>query len=157
MDISEVYAKMSRGAWGDDESYVPQVGDYAIRYTETSNRVGLVSMNRDQGVEHLYWHTLDEEDGLRLDAHPISILTRLIPLYRQDQLQEMYQLTTTAHLIAAFNIWLKDAPVDMYLWGSMEQLWLAFVMKEKHGKVWNGEEWDAVLETRKTPRTIPPD
>ncbi len=24
---------------------------------------------------------------------------------------------------------------------SMEQLWLAFVMKEKHNKVWNGEEW----------------
>ena len=24
---------------------------------------------------------------------------------------------------------------------SMEQLWLAFVMKEKYGKVWNGEDW----------------
>lgn len=24
---------------------------------------------------------------------------------------------------------------------SMEQLWLAFVMKEKHNKVWNGEKW----------------
>ena len=24
---------------------------------------------------------------------------------------------------------------------SMEQLWLAFYMWEKHGKVWNGEEW----------------
>ncbi|KKN39677.1 hypothetical protein LCGC14_0741120 [marine sediment metagenome] len=56
MDTSEVYAKMSREAWGDDESYVPQVGDYAIRYIETStNRVGLVSMNRDQGKEQLYW------------------------------------------------------------------------------------------------------
>ncbi len=86
---------------------------------------------------------------------PYKPTTTWLP--RQDQLQEMYQLTTTAHLIAAFNIWLKDAPVDMYLWGAMEQLWLAFVMKEKHGKVWNGEEWDAVLETRKTPRTIPPD
>ena len=26
----------------------------------------------------------------------------------------------------------------------MEQLWLAFVMKEKFGKVWNGEDWDFV-------------
>jgi len=25
---------------------------------------------------------------------------------------------------------------------SMEQLWLAFVMKEKYGKVWNGEDWE---------------
>lgn len=24
---------------------------------------------------------------------------------------------------------------------SMEQLWLAFVMKEKHNKAWNGEDW----------------
>ena len=24
---------------------------------------------------------------------------------------------------------------------SMEQLWLAFVMKEKHGKVWDGDKW----------------
>ena len=24
---------------------------------------------------------------------------------------------------------------------SMEQLWMAFVMKEKYGKTWNGEEW----------------
>lgn len=24
---------------------------------------------------------------------------------------------------------------------SMEQLWLAFYMKEKHGKVWSGTEW----------------
>ncbi len=27
---------------------------------------------------------------------------------------------------------------------SMEQLWLAFVMKEKHNKVWNGEQWEEV-------------
>ena len=25
---------------------------------------------------------------------------------------------------------------------SAEQLWLAFVMKEKYGKVWNGETWE---------------
>ena len=24
---------------------------------------------------------------------------------------------------------------------SMEQLWFAFVMKEKYGKVWDGESW----------------
>jgi hypothetical protein len=24
---------------------------------------------------------------------------------------------------------------------SWEQLWLAFVMKEKYNKVWNGEDW----------------
>ncbi len=27
---------------------------------------------------------------------------------------------------------------------SMEQLWLAFVMKEKHGKTWDGNQWELV-------------
>jgi len=26
-------------------------------------------------------------------------------------------------------------------WKSMEQLWLAFVMKEKYGKTWSGKDW----------------
>jgi hypothetical protein len=25
---------------------------------------------------------------------------------------------------------------------SMEQIWLAFIMKEKNGKIWNGEDWE---------------
>ncbi len=30
---------------------------------------------------------------------------------------------------------------DVEQFTSMEQLWLAFVMKEKYGKTWNGKEW----------------
>lgn len=30
---------------------------------------------------------------------------------------------------------------DRLFYASMEQLWLAFVMKEKFNKVWDGEEW----------------
>ncbi|KKM64603.1 hypothetical protein LCGC14_1499780 [marine sediment metagenome] len=143
MDTSETYARMSREAWEDDESYVPQVGDYAIRYIETSNRVGLVSMNRDQGQEHLYWHTLDEEDGLTL-REPQTSLSRLIPLCRQDQLQEM--VIGNAHTYG----WSLEQTVEqfyIYVAGhvgeftSMEQLWLSFVKKEKHGQVWDGEDW----------------
>lgn len=80
---------------------------------------------------------------------------------RQDQLQEIYK-------IKAYN---KDDPIgdllgDLVYWiehesdggfghsedgyafyfensqlKSMEQLWLAFVMKENYNKVWDGEEW----------------
>ncbi len=153
MDTSGTYARMSREAWGDDESYVPQVGDYAIRYIETSNRVGLVSMNRDQGVEHLYWHTLDEEDGLTL-REPQTSLTRLIPLYRQDQLQEMvetdqrwgisvqYSVNRAYALVGMLKWWLHETPMDVWKgFTSLEQLWLAFVKKELHSKTWNGEDW----------------
>ena len=159
MDTTEVYARMSREAWGDDESYVPQVGDYAIRYIETSNRVGLVSMNRDQGIEHLYWHTLDEEDGLTL-REPQTSLSRLIPLYRQDQLQEMVfagdvplihdlweghprKWIVRVGVFSGFVRWVKGIADPLYpeQFTSMEQLWLAFVKKEKHGQVWDGEDW----------------
>lgn len=60
----------------------------------------------------------------------------------QDQLQEM---------IGDFQV-IRNAMDTLYLsenfdrdywlsFDSYEQLWLAFVMKEKYGKAWNGEEW----------------
>jgi len=70
-------------------------------------------------------------------------------LPRQDQLQEMvgnspynniqnamWSILDNLHKYAFTpNIFNEFIPT------SMEQLWLAFVMKEKYGKVWNGEEW----------------
>ena len=73
----------------------------------------------------------------------------LVWLPRQDQLQEMV-LSDPEHpeydnwewRLKRFKMWHSAK-----IWGtnhpfaSMEQLWLAFVMKEKYGKVWNGKEW----------------
>ena len=36
----------------------------------------------------------------------------------------------------------SDGAISDEFFDSMEQLWLAFVMKKKYGKVWNGEEWE---------------
>ncbi|TES89947.1 MAG: hypothetical protein E3J87_11075 [Candidatus Cloacimonadota bacterium] len=33
-------------------------------------------------------------------------------------------------------------PHESYPFTSMEQLWLAFYMWEKHEKTWDGEKWD---------------
>ena len=75
----------------------------------------------------------------------------IIWLPRQDQLQEMVVKgrTPTKAIMD-----LEDAFHDYFCWDdgwipsqyacsftSMEQLWLAFVMKEKYNKMWNGEEW----------------
>ncbi len=66
-------------------------------------------------------------------------------LERQDQLQEMLGYSTNS-LIHEFYDWVTTAPMihesmadQMRL--SLEQLWLAFVMKEKFGKTWDGERW----------------
>ena len=80
-------------------------------------------------------------------------------LPHQDQLQEMLEeVVNKSHFIFRFNDFLHASylPVthlNAYVWFlnlvdldadetvSMEQLWLAFVMKEKHNKVWTGEGW----------------
>lgn len=61
-------------------------------------------------------------------------------LPRQDQLQEIlkYQL---GGMIMLFHEWIEKSVFPDNTHDSMEQLWLAFVMKELHNKVWNGEEW----------------
>ena len=68
-------------------------------------------------------------------------------LPRQDQLQEMYlnsmpdgTYTKIFTLVEAFYGHFEQYGYPSYAF-SMEQLWLAFVMKEKYGKIWDGEDW----------------
>ena len=37
---------------------------------------------------------------------------------------------------------LEDWTLAEIVFGTWEQLWLAFVMHEKHNKHWNGNEWE---------------
>ena len=69
-------------------------------------------------------------------------------LPRQDQLQEMIEAESLFVLLHKFRMFVShdDVLIDgwspvMYQFNSMEQLWLAFVMKEKYNKVWNEENW----------------
>ena len=74
----------------------------------------------------------------------------------QDQLQEMVReggIPQKGRLVYRFYGWLQslvveeDDPNDNYFsnpnlkYESLEQLWLAFVMKEKYNKTWDGESW----------------
>lgn len=81
-------------------------------------------------------------------------------LPRQDQLQDMLnpkgtQQYTALYLTQIFSKFIecetknRDVQKSKYFgrilttrarW-SMEQLWLAFVMKEKYNKIWDGEAW----------------
>ena len=86
-------------------------------------------------------------------------LTPFIWLPRQDQLQEMLGAASTARLWLAFSEFMNPPPpvigknwrgkekyselswCPTVFFSTWEQLWLAFVMKKKHNKVWNGERW----------------
>ncbi len=71
---------------------------------------------------------------------------------RQDQLQEMTESTfeyvhpdtnrpSVWSVLTVFWKWsLEEYSHDSEI-TSMEQLWFAFVMKEKFNKTWNGSEW----------------
>lgn len=82
-----------------------------------------------------------------MKAHPESFKSFDRTKNVQDQLQEMV-LGKWLHINVAFNgadIYsaYKDG-VSLGDFSTWEQLWLAFVMKEKFGKVWSNDKWEGV-------------
>jgi len=76
-------------------------------------------------------------------------LDTAIWLPRQDQLQEMvmdkFKGSSLYSMIDEFDWFCSESGLVFTDYAeqftSMEQLWLAFVMKEKYNKTWNGEDW----------------
>ena len=71
----------------------------------------------------------------------------VIWLPHQSQLQDMIaKREDVQHLLLYFynEVGALFNEKDKYWlqFKSMEQLWLAFVMKEKYNKIWNGKEWE---------------
>ena len=134
MDTSETYIKMcekaeeiqeqarTNGIEYGDYIYVTATNDF-VRYT------GEVELVRgEKGYKYA----------------PFGVI--FIP--RQDQLQEM--VGDWEKQIEILDDWLGNAYDPPSFKGnywcinnltSMEQLWLAFVMKEKYNKVWTNNEW----------------
>ena len=71
-----------------------------------------------------------------------------IRVYRQDQLQQMLGKETQLGVIGLEDtsdtdeVFSLDWPAR-FIRGelSWEQIWLAFVMRKRHDKIWNGHEW----------------
>ena len=141
MDTSETYIKMCEKAKEVQASRVIANGDFEVRF---KHKRGQVEVHHHREITAHYC----PEDHIWLP--------------RQDQLQEIYGrcaademgLRDISHSIImasflAFSVWLneryEEAPYvcnPTNAFDSGEQLWLAFVMKEKYGKVWDGENWE---------------
>ncbi|KKL53874.1 hypothetical protein LCGC14_2271070 [marine sediment metagenome] len=162
MDTSETYIKMCD---------CPEIQDQAFWNQEDLITTRLIIPLADDSETRLTGLLLQFDGKLAGSMSTEPFPLRYIWLPRQDQLQEMlledesywryqrYQ-SDARYLdiiddIRAFFHGKCGQGADLIL--SLEQLWLAFVMRMEHSKVWNGEEWDAVHTTRKTPRTISPD
>ena len=61
---------------------------------------------------------------------------------RQDQLQELTGIKSIPTLLSQFNEFVVENVeyVTQFI-DSCEKLWLAFIMKKRYNKVWNGGEW----------------
>ncbi len=80
------------------------------------------------------------------DASSYGLGIGTIWLPRQDQLQEMLDKGTIWSNSLKFEYFLREEgsyniKAYPYQFSTWEQLWLAFVMKEKHNKTWNGSDW----------------
>ena len=127
MDTTKTYILMCEKAVEVQELWEVLDGDFFYRDDSFSI------------VSHLNWKYLNQQKRLRF--------LRYIWLPRQDQLQGMikdrYKVNygiDLYHLIKCFQIFQVKHTGGLGL-TSMEQLWLAFVMKEKFNKTWNGSEW----------------
>lgn len=93
------------------------------------------------------WNEIIKTMGGHFVDHFLEARECFVFLPRQDQIQGM--MTTIS------KFWKNIPPFfyneRLFFWNrqhkiqgdktSMEQLWLAFYMYEKHGKVWSGKEW----------------
>ena len=138
---------------GNGETYIKMCDCPEIQSTHT------------WGDGDFYWWSLDKQIHISYTARYDDYIVqspeawdsigdrRVIWLPRQDQIQEMlhgYFLEVgcwegSIILQAVFSGWIRDNGGYLIKSGlnkaSMEQLWLAFLMKEKYSKTWSGKEW----------------
>ena len=99
---------------------------------------------------HAYWkqgdyyaNAMTGKVTVASGKNPIS--SKMVWLPTQAQLQVMLELwrycgnEVSSLAWGVWNFYLQAD--DDYSPDSMEELWLGFVMKEKHGKTWDGEGW----------------
>ena len=132
MDTSETYIKMRLAA-------IPDLGRGKSPSLALSND-GFAWVDYAVFIDRLgsFYYS-------RVNLQPLGEELKACQLERQDQLQEMLipePYFDYRNLLSFFFDWIdwNDDTGDKGNYkegGSMEQLWLAFVMKENHSKIWS--------------------
>jgi hypothetical protein len=120
MDISKIYIKMCDCS---------EIQGFARNNIFNKGQEWWVNKkNRDVWIDH------DGNFSIRAE----------IWLPRQDQIQEMmeykFNLFGLIYSLYEFGESIRN-PAEPYPFKTLEQLWFAFYMHEKHEKIWNGERW----------------
>jgi len=150
MDTSEIYVLMClcfeiQGQWkpkeGDCFSFVGNIhilSDYETWALEKRELSDIDCWN--EVITLMGGHFVDHWNECR---------EGFVWLPRQDQIQEMMNHDKVEYCLRLTDIgWIGEIinMVGEVMFcpnrKSFEQLWLAFYMYEKHGKVWDGEKWE---------------
>lgn len=152
MDFAVEYSKMCEKSAEIQGLWSPREGDYFLeRVDETSPDDVAHSFYVEE-----YLRIIGSDDQANLCSINIanSYKQGNVWLPRQDQLQEMIiervkcSPCKDVALAYMFHDWMIEEDGRSFGFGkavflnpSMEQLWLAFTMRENFQKIWNGEEW----------------
>lgn len=166
MDTSKEYIEMLRklaqqchemeeGSFIQD-GWQMQKGDFVLEYLPYHQECFLITRphirQRTSDGTQIYNHSYifkgvhldiglpDSEVLDKIQVRTVAV-QNLIWLPRQDQLQEMVEKEDIGGLVWRFTQWWNVQRVGKSCRLSFEQLWLAYVMKEKYNKVWNDKEW----------------
>ena len=138
MDRSREYVKMCKGAEEVQAIWHAQKLAPDPRYNGSRG----LARHYQEGYEGS-WVCQNGESIILVDyEYETGYMASDIWLPRQDQLQEMvlpmYRYYQLESMLWDFEKWCElFVPAHT----SMEQLWLAFVMKKNRTKIWDGEEW----------------
>jgi len=146
MDTSKEYILMCEKAKKLQIMWKPVLTD--IIFDKMTSHVEILGLLEDAHRRYYqFWEGINQND--------ISIFSNYIWLPRQGQLQDMIGSYKEAFNLFCHYGWRISEGYDTYCgkpdrdlqntyieqFTSMEQLWLAFVMKEKYNKQWNGKDW----------------
>jgi len=143
MDTSKEYIKMCRKA---NLEWNPELYDLYVVYNPKCYRG-----NGYSGIEQVsgYYKQFKKSAWKKLIFDSVNFLPNgdesiLVPVWRQDQLQDMAWDELGAYCSNKMNsltwgVWDFYNTIDDV--DSMEQLWLAFVQWELYGKKWDGGDW----------------
>lgn len=127
MDTTKEYIEKLIKAPEIQKKWIPQNGDFV--------------WHPDEGAEYMGTSEFPE----KIDIVSLSDSTKdwwynWLWLPGQDQLQELHGWKFNNQAIKFWEWGSEFNPEtkDLFSW---EQLWLAFVMKEKYNKIWNGKDW----------------
>jgi len=134
MDTSEIYIKMCD---------CPEIQDDFWKLIEKDGKERRKRFDRFRGTK--YSPRIPEiscPDVAVYDSGGKILKLTSLPL--QDQIQEMcgfdknFKAEIYDYVCDLYRFMGEINPLD---YSSFEQLWLAFYMHKKHGKIWDGEQW----------------